>query len=97
MCSQPSGLTTSRGTDGIAVVALHHRIAADADFALLADAAGVAPSVGGDDLDLGLRHGAADGVDADLERVVGVAHGDDGRGFGLAVGDDEFADVHLAQ
>jgi hypothetical protein len=27
----------------------------------------------------------------------GVAHGDDGRGLGLAVGDDQFADVHLVE
>ena len=52
---------------------------------------------GGDYLDFGLRHGAAYGVDADFEGVAGVAHGDDRRGFGLAVGDDQFADVHFVE
>ena len=94
---QPAiGLDDLSGSLGIAIVAFHHRVAAHADFALHAD--GETRAVGGgDDLNFGLRHGAADGVDADFDGVSGVAHGDDGRGLGLAVGDDEFADVHFIE
>ena len=47
--------------------------------------------------DLGLRHRAAYGVDANFERVAGVAHGHHRRGFGLPVGDDQFAEVHFVE
>ena len=94
---QPAvGLDHVCGAYGVAIVAFHDGVAAHADFSLDADRLAGAIG-GGDDLDLGLGHGAAHGVDADFERVAGVAHGDDGRGFGLAVGDDEFADVHFVE
>ena len=96
MCSQPSALDDLRGALGVAVVAFHQRIAADADLALLADGQRFAGLRGGD-FDLGLRHGAAHGFDANLNGVVGVAHGDNGRGLGLAVGDDQLAAVHLVR
>ena len=95
---------------GIAVVALHQRVAAHAHFALLAEGsaspgqnhraalrAHSRQSPRRRDLDLGLRHGAAHGVHADFDRVAGVAHGHHRRGFGLPVGDDQLAAVHLVE
>jgi hypothetical protein len=63
VCSQPSGVDDLRGAFGVAVVALHQRVAAHADLALFADGQGLA-GLPRDDLNLGLRHGAAHGVDA---------------------------------
>ena len=44
-----------------------------------------------DDLHLDAGQRPADRFDAQLERVVGAGLRDDGRGFGLAVGDRHFA------
>ena len=94
---QPAvGLYHVRCAYRVAIIALHHRIAAHADFTLHADGS-LAPSVRRNHLDLGLWHRSSNGVDADLKGITSIAHGYDGRGFGLAVGNDQLADVHLVQ
>ena len=75
---------------GILVIAQHDDVAAGAQLALLVVAQRLA---GGriDDLDFDAGQRPADGFDAQLERIVGAGLRDDRRGFGLAVGDRDFA------
>ena len=95
---QPAvGLDHLRGAFGIAVVALHHRVAAHADFALLADGQRSRRSVG-ETILISVCGMARPTVLTRISmRVAGVAHGHHRRSFGLPVGDDQLADVHLVQ
>ena len=88
---------TVYGTGGFVrhlVVPPHDVVATGAEFTLLAGGKGFA---GFDvyDLDLHIRQRTADGGDAQFDGVIGTGLGDNGGGFGLAVGDGYFRGVHL--
>ena len=83
-----------RGALGIVPVAEHHAVALGAQLARLADRHDGA--VGVDDLDLQVRHHAADGRHALVHRVVDAALERHRRGLGHAVGDRHLGHVHLA-
>ena len=85
----------SRGLVLVVPIALHHRIAAGAEFAALADRHSRA--VGVDDLDLDMRMDAADGRDALFERIVDMALERDRAGLGHAVGDGHLGHMHRAR
>ena len=85
MCSQPSASIASAVADLVVVVADHHAIAADADFADLADRQHPVAAVHAADRNLGLRHRQAGRVADGLEALALMMLGDERRGFGLAV------------
>ena len=101
--AQVAGMQPSIGVDDlrrafrVAVIAFHESVAAHANLALLAHRHGLLASPRRGDPNLGLRHGAAHSVDANLNGIVGVAHGDHRRCLGLAIGDDQLVTVHLVQ
>ena len=77
----------------VAPVAVHHGIAAGAQFALLAHRHRVAQRV--DQLDLEVRLHPSDGADAALQRVGGIALERHRAGLGHAVGDRDLVHVHF--
>ena len=82
------------GGFGVAIVAEHDEVTAGAEFPLLVIGKLLA---GGrvDDFGFHSRHRAADRFDAELDGVVAAGLRDDGRCFGLAVGDGDLFGVEF--
>src|SRR4029079_9012373 len=74
-------------------IAQHDAVAAGAEFAALAARHHAPLEI--DDLDLDMRMDAADGRYAPFQRIVGGALETDRRLLGHAIGDGDFAHVHL--
>src|SRR6185369_3569392 len=81
------------GFVGHLVVPFHDVVAAGAEFPLFAGRKGFI-GLDVDDLDFDVGERPPYGGDAQFKGVVGAGLGDDGRGFGLAVGDGDFRGMH---